>query len=63
MSGPQTIGQIADARGVHVHQINYLVDKLKIQPVSRAGRYRLFDADAAERIGSALRSRAEGVRQ
>lgn len=52
-----TVGDLADACGAKSHQVAYIIRKLKITPVQRAGFYRLFDQASLAKIRSELASR------
>ncbi len=45
-----TTGEIADELGVTRDRVEYIVRSRKIGPVSRAGNYRLFNAEQVEQI-------------
>ncbi len=49
-----TPGVIAARLGVALHRVHYILESRGIRPVARAGRLRLFDAAAVERVRSAL---------
>ena len=51
----RTIGQLAKELRVDQHQALYVIRTRKIQPVARAGAYRLFDSAAVKRIASELK--------
>jgi hypothetical protein len=55
MTQLRTIGQLAKELRVDQHQALYLIRTRKIQPVTRAGAYRLFDTAAVKRIASELK--------
>lgn len=45
-----TIGELAKRLGVGKDRVRYVVESRRIAPAGRAGNYRLFDQDAADRI-------------
>jgi hypothetical protein len=51
----RTIGQLAKELNADQHQVLYVIRTRKIQPVARAGAYRLFDGAAVDRIASELK--------
>ena len=53
-----SIGEIADFLGVEVYRIKYVIDSRQIPPTTRAGNYRLFNADALSRIRFELKQMA-----
>lgn len=59
-----TIGALCRATGQPPHKVRYALQSRQIQPIARAGRTRLYDDRAAERLRSALaeiESRAAGA--
>ena len=50
-----TVGEIAKRVGRPVHRVLYYIRSRRIQPVGRAGRYRLFDDNAVRLIVEGLR--------
>lgn len=50
-----TISEVAGRLGVPAHRIEYVVGSRSIAPTRRAGKYRLWDEQAVERIAAALR--------
>jgi hypothetical protein len=52
-----TVGAIARRLGVPPHRIQYQILRLSLKSAARAGVLRLFDAQAVEQIGEALRTR------
>ena len=61
-----TIGDIAKRFGVEHSRVRYIITKRGIEPVGRAGAYRLFNDAAANRIAIELaaidRKKREAVR-
>lgn len=59
MHTPQlrTAGVIAQELGVPLDQVLYLIRKLNIQPIGRAGILRLFGVPAVDAIRSSLENR------
>jgi hypothetical protein len=55
MMNLRTIGQLAKELKVDQHQALYVIRTRDIQPVARAGAYRLFDSAAVKRIASELK--------
>ena len=49
-----SIGSLAQALGVQIHKIDYVLTKLGIAPVGRCGGYRLFSDDALNAIAEEL---------
>lgn len=54
-----TIGVIAKELGTEPHRVAYVIRTRGIRPSARAGRLRLFNADAIARVDRELRSMAE----
>ena len=54
MMNLRTIGQLAKELRVDQHKVLYVIRVRKIQPIARAGMYRLFDDSAVARIASEL---------
>lgn len=50
IDGLKTTGGIARMGGVNRERAQYLILKLGLQPAVRAGRYRLFDKAAVQRV-------------
>jgi hypothetical protein len=60
----RTTGVLADQSGGTLDEVKYLVRKLGIRPIGRAGTLRLFDQSAVEQIRDALaRKRARQSKQ
>jgi hypothetical protein len=53
----QSIGDVARHLGQPLHVVNYIIMSRGIQSVGRAGRVRLFDDEAVERIRVELQHR------
>ena len=49
-----TVGDLAKALGVEKHHAEYIIRKMGVEPVGRAGGYRLFDLKAQRAIGKGL---------
>ena len=45
-----TLGVLASRLNIPVHRAEYLVRSRQIQPVSRAGRFRVFDKQAVKEL-------------
>ena len=57
--GLLTTGGIAEALCVKVHVVNFVLHRLNVQPVGRAGHYRLFDSDVVNQVREELAARAQ----
>jgi DNA-binding transcriptional MerR regulator len=57
MGEHKTLGDIAREQGVPLHRVQYAVLSHGIKPARRAGKIRLFDAQAVERIVAVLQNR------
>lgn len=55
-----TIGDLAEAAGLKIHQVEYLIRRDVVKPSGRVGRYRLFDKDAVKAIRHHINQR--GIR-
>ena len=47
-----TVGEIAKQLDCPVHRVDYIILSRNIKPVQLAGRFRVFDEEALERIRS-----------
>ncbi len=54
-----TIGTIATRHNVTIHQVQYAIRRLNLQPIGRAGIVNVYPADAADAVGGELRRIAE----
>jgi len=57
-----TVGEIAHRLGVAVHQVSYVIDSRRIQPVGWAGNCKVFSEADVQHIASEL-ARIERDRQ
>ncbi len=53
----RTRTEIADEIGLRPHQVRYMIGKLKIRPVRKAGSADLYSAEDADRIKQEFESR------
>lgn len=54
-----TVGELARKLQQPAHRIDYIIKTRHIEPVGRAGGYRVFDDAACERIQAELAARRE----
>lgn len=49
-----TLGDIAKQHGADKDRVRYIIDTRGIEPIGRAGNYRLFDQAASDAVGRAI---------
>ena len=54
-----TVGQIASEIGARRAEVQYAVDRLRIQPVGRANLTRLFDPNVTDQVREYLKNRRQ----
>ena len=58
----RTVGRMAEELKVPIHRIVYILrTRPHIRPIARAGRARLYDADALRQVFGELRTTRTGV--
>jgi hypothetical protein len=55
----RTVGVLAEEVGASLAQVLYLIRKLNVQPIGRAGTLRLFDQEATEAVRAELLANAQ----
>jgi hypothetical protein len=49
-----TLGDIANQHGADKDRVRYIIKTRGIQPIGRAGHYRLFDQSASDAVGEVI---------
>ena len=55
MENVLTVGEVAERLGIKIHRAEYLLRSRNVQPAGMAGRYRLFDESAIQRLQKELK--------